>query len=339
TYVELIKKEFDIYSIQNKVISFSGSADINNTDVFYSERNPEVFKSSLENVFTDFEKEYEIIVVLHYVSYGYHYNGIPFWLLKIIKLIDKHSKVSLITLFHEISASGPIWTKAGLTAPLQRYIARTIAIHSDRMITTTNWYRKVLEAWFPVQSSIKVIHQPVFSNMGTPTHELNFSVRKKQMVVFGGRNLRKDLYDRYLTEILKIKKNYQIECIIDIGAPLEPEFYAETGIISYGVLPEEEIAGILSTSLLGLIHYDLRTIDKSGVFASYQAFGLPTYIFADKHLEFVPQHTLHYSDKIASMEELESLSKQFEQNYKNRSLTSLMTTLTSELSVIRYIKK
>ena len=337
TYAELIKKEFDSCSILNKVISFSGDNIKNDQHVFYTGRNPEAFEKSLMTLCSDLI-EFNVVVVLHYVSYGYHPNGIPFWLLKIIRYIKADANLSLITIFHEISASGPIWTKAGLTAPLQRYIARTIATHSDRMITTTNWYRKVLEAWFPVQSPLKVIHQPVFSNMGEPNHELNFKHRKRHIVVFGGKNLRNDLYKTYLPEILKLKEDYQIESIIDIGSPLEEAFYLKTGIQSYGVLPEEKIADILATSLLGLIHYDLRTIDKSGVFAAYQAFGLPTYIFSDTHLEFIPTKTIYYKDNLVlSMDQLSILSLQFRADYYKRSIQSLMNELRSDFSKVHHI--
>src|SRR6266480_4308751 len=51
-------------------------------------------------------------VLLHYVNYGFQKRGVPFRLLSILRQLRSWHRGRLVTIFHELNASGPPWTSA-----------------------------------------------------------------------------------------------------------------------------------------------------------------------------------------------------------------------------------
>ena len=76
--------------------------------------------------------------------------------------------VPLVTIFHELYASGRPWQSAFWLSPLQKHIARSILNLSSLAITPTDLYRKRLSRWRK-DSAIKITAMPVFSNVGEPS--------------------------------------------------------------------------------------------------------------------------------------------------------------------------
>ncbi len=76
-------------------------------------------------------------VALHYVGYGYHKRGIPFWLVNgIQKWKQTDARRFLTTFFHETWASGSPWQSAFWLGPLQRRLAKRLAAMSDVTLTS-----------------------------------------------------------------------------------------------------------------------------------------------------------------------------------------------------------
>ena len=69
-------------------------------------------------------------IVLHYVNYGYHARGVPWSLPKKIERIHELTGARLITIFHELYASGSWRQSAFWLRPLQKHIARVLARRS-----------------------------------------------------------------------------------------------------------------------------------------------------------------------------------------------------------------
>lgn len=322
SYAENIQKELQHQQIENYTVSFSGTEVA--TGTYFSNCDTAIFEQHINQLLIQLKNK-ECVILLHYVSYGYDKNGLPFYLTSIIKRVTPQIKV--ITLFHEIGADGPIWSKAFWTARLQKNIAKQLAVRSDRLITTTAWYQEILEQW--VGHSKNVTLAPVFSNMGEPTIRISMAERKKMIVIFGGKALKEKLYQNYLQDILALKASYQIAEIIDIGLALDSAFYKTTGIQSLGICTDEVVSSYLSNAWLGVMHYDLRTIDKSGVHAAYQAHGLPTVIFTKEYIELLPAFNISGDDSaIYSETELEALSiQQVHYYYTHRSISSLVKNI------------
>ncbi len=63
-------------------------------------------------------------VLLHYVNYGFQKRGVPFRLLTILQALVEQHRGRMVTIFHELYASGPPWTSAFWLRPLQIRLAK-----------------------------------------------------------------------------------------------------------------------------------------------------------------------------------------------------------------------
>ncbi|MEP7014312.1 MAG: hypothetical protein ABI925_02625 [Verrucomicrobiota bacterium] len=104
-------------------------------------------------------------VILHYVNYGYQKRGVPFELLSILRQLRRDCSGRLLTIFHELYASGPPWTSAFWLRPLQTRIARSIAQLSDTCIVSSETLLAYVKRLTP-QVNARV--RPVPSNFGEP---------------------------------------------------------------------------------------------------------------------------------------------------------------------------
>ncbi len=93
-------------------------------------------------------------VVLHYSGYGYSKRGVPGWLARSIEQLS----IPVITMFHELFATGPITSSAYWFSFLMRRIARRIERASAKVITN----RDFSGHWLRPDSIVS----PVFSNFG-----------------------------------------------------------------------------------------------------------------------------------------------------------------------------
>ena len=215
-------------------------------------------------------------VLLHYVGYGYAKRGSPVWLIEGLENWKaKTSHVQLVTMFHEIYASGPPWTSAFWFSSLQRSLATRLAQLSDRCLTSKQLYAELLYKFNPKNcSQIPVL--PVFSTVGEPTQVLPLAKRSPQLVVFGGRASRIRVYQDSATTLVKVCQSLGIKKILDIGPPtgLNLSLIKEVAILEKGALPVSEISHILSHSLVGFLTYAPDFLAKSTIFAAYCAHGV-----------------------------------------------------------------
>src|SRR5262249_25616277 len=124
-------------------------------------------------------------VVLHFSGYGYQERGVPVWLVQGFRIWNRRAgRVPLLTIFHELYATGQPWQSAFWLSPLQREIARSILNLSSAAITTTDLYSKRLSEWRDGNAS-KITAIPVFSNVGEPGCGSAPCARTAVAVVFG----------------------------------------------------------------------------------------------------------------------------------------------------------
>ena len=215
-------------------------------------------------------------VLLHYVGYGYAKRGCPVWLVKGLEHWKSRTiDARLVTMFHEVYASGPPWTSSFWLSPLQRDLAAHLARLSDRCLTSKQLYAELLYKLNPKNcSQIPVL--PVFSTVGEPTQVLSLAERSPQLVVFGGRASRIRVYQDSATTLVKVCQSLGIKKILDIGPPtgLNLSLMKEVTILEKGALPVSEISHILSHSLVGFLAYAPDFLAKSTIFAAYCAHGV-----------------------------------------------------------------
>jgi hypothetical protein len=105
-------------------------------------------------------------ILLHYVNYGFQKRGVPFRLMSILSALRKQHRGKLITIFHELYASGPPWQSAFWLQPLQIHLAKRVARLSDSCIVSSESFLRQVKRLAP---SANVELHPVPSTFGEPS--------------------------------------------------------------------------------------------------------------------------------------------------------------------------
>jgi hypothetical protein len=227
-------------------------------------------------------------LVLHFSGYGYQKRGVPLWLVQGLRLWNRRaSRLPLLTIFHELYATGRPWQSSFWVSPLQKQIARSILNLSSAAIAPTDWYRKRLSEWRDGRP-IEVTTMPVFSNVGEPGRCSAPRTRSAAAVVFGLAGVEDRLFGIYRPDLERIIAALSIEKIFDVGPRFSsvPRTLAGVPVISKGVLPRAAVSELLQRTRFGFIAYPLDFIGKSGVFAAYAAHGVVPIVLSDKQGAF-----------------------------------------------------
>jgi len=229
---------------------------------------------SAESLINQLVQAYSVkTILLHYVGYGYAKRGCPKWLVDgLLHWKASFPKARLITMFHEVAASGPPWTSAFWLSGLQRQLAKRLVLMSDRILTSKRSYAELLQSYAPGRfDTIPTL--PVFSTVGELQNPSNLSERTRRLVIFGGRSNRFKVYKDSLEQLRQICRYLNIQQIFDIGPSLDslPADIDTVSITAAGCLPSEEISAILSDSIAGFFSYHPAFLGKSTIFAAYCA--------------------------------------------------------------------
>jgi hypothetical protein len=127
-------------------------------------------------------------VLFHYVNYGFQKRGVPFRLLSILRSLRQPGQGRLVTIFHELYASGPPWTSAFWLRPLQIDLARQVARMSDTCIVSTDNFRRELRRMVP---HAEIALHPIPSGLGEPFLSANQIAHRdpQRWAIFGGTGL------------------------------------------------------------------------------------------------------------------------------------------------------
>ena len=215
-------------------------------------------------------------VLLHYVGYGYAQRGCPFWLVDgLQRWRTANANHHLVTMFHELYASGLPWTSAFWLSPWQRNLVARLARLSDRAITSKQLYGETLHK-LSKSKHTHISAIPVFSNIGEPKNLLPLAKRQRRLVVFGGRNRRLRIYQHSLAVLSRTCKILKIKEVVDIGAATGLALSSVNGvpIMEMGKQSASVISTILANSLAGFLDYTPDFLAKSTIFAAYCAHGM-----------------------------------------------------------------
>jgi hypothetical protein len=216
-------------------------------------------------------------VLLHYVGYGYQPRGCPGWLVDGLTFWKSRGRRRLVTLFHEVYASGPPWRSSFWLSPAQQRLASRLAALSDGLVTSLALYRRLLRRRIP---GLDVAVLPVFSTVGEPAEVLPLAARARRLVVFGGPGGRARAYNRHAERLAEICRALNLEEVWDVGPPGPPGNGAGPAEVAgrplrrLGELPAAEVNALLAESLAGFVAYPPRFLAKSTVFAAYCAHGM-----------------------------------------------------------------
>jgi glycosyltransferase involved in cell wall biosynthesis len=212
------------------------------------------------------------VVLLEYSGYGYASRGAPLWLARGLRRVCGNGALPLVTMFHEISASGPIWSSAFWLSSVQRWIVKGLTRIAESAFVNRISGVQELENWFGAPSSVSV--QPVFSNVGEPEDRRNITERERTAVLFAGRTEKERLYQSHGSRIRRLLRREELDRLIDIGPPPRELFEIEGEVEVLGVQPAAKISQLLCRARMGLTHRRLDLLIKSGVVAGYLAHGV-----------------------------------------------------------------
>jgi hypothetical protein len=222
------------------------------------------------------EADEPAVVLLEYSGYGYAKRGAPLWLAHGLRRACGETGLPLITMFHEISASGPVWTSAFWLSFAQKYIARDLVHRSSGGCSN----RLDSVQWLRTHSSATVHLCPVFSNVGEADEQPPYQGRAASAVVFGGTG--KDaLYRDHGTPLVEFLRSANIRKIIDIGPKPTPSLLPSTPDIETvckGLISTSAVSHHLQTAQLGLVCRNPAALTKSGSLAAYLAHALPSVV-------------------------------------------------------------
>ena len=223
-------------------------------------------------------------VLLHYVGYGYAHRGCPFWLVDAVtRWRQARPGRRLIVLFHELYATGSPWSSVFWTSPFQQRLAARLGRAADARRMTTQvaaGQLRTLLGRAGRDAAIETI--PVFSTLGEPAAPPPLSARRRQLVVFGSRSWRADVYTRCLADFTNACRALEIERVVDVGLPLD----AVPGGLPVpvevaGPLPAAEAGALFAGSLAGYFSYPVLSMGKSTILAAYCAHGMVPVTFPD----------------------------------------------------------
>ena len=213
------------------------------------------------------------VVLLEYSGYGYASRGVPLWLARGLRRVCGEDGVPLITMFHELYATGPPWTSAFWWSFLQKQVVKKIANLSLAVVTNRTDSARWLEEQ-EEQTDAPVRFQPVFSNVGEPQSESGSW--DSYAVLFGG-NGKEPLYQNHGHDIAAILRDMEVDRVVDLGPP-PSEHVIEAIPIPVQIkeyVAAETISEYLQRASVGLLYRNPRALAKSGSLAAYMAHGVP----------------------------------------------------------------
>ena len=215
----------------------------------------------------------ESTVLLHYANYGYQSRGCPTWLIDgLARWKGEETGRRLVTVFHEVHASGPPWRSSFWLRPRQRQLAARLLRLSDAAVTSLELYAAVLRGW---RAEPTIVVSPVFSTVGEPEAVPPLADRPRRLLVFGGPGARARAWGEFRGELLATCRGLELEEVWDVGAPAgAPARLDGLPVRELGVLSAGETSARLLEGLAGFLAYPSGFLGKSTIFAAYCAHGL-----------------------------------------------------------------
>ena len=264
-YAALLAAALRSRGVDSRFVTIRAAAD-ERVDVL-ERRSPTALAAALESA----ER-----VVVHFSGYGYGSRGLCFWLVEGLERWRRQGRGRrLVTVFHELYATGPVWRTSFWTAPAQRWLACRLAMASDAMLATSAATAGRLQVWQP---ALRVETMAVFSNVGELAAPPAPKKRPATAVVFGGAHRARTwrALAAAAPEAGTALRAAGIAEIVDIGPGLGsiPSDLNRLPICVAGPLPAAEVSALLTRARVGIADYPRHVMTKSGILAAYFAHGM-----------------------------------------------------------------
>lgn len=324
-YTKLLADFLEKKGIKSKILVSDHLDNKNKKQTLFGKNN--------KNLYLLLENTNSKEIILHFSGYGYASRGLCF---NLIKSLEKWKQISisrkLITIFHEIYATGPIYRMSFWTSLAQKYLAKKLLKLSNVAIVTSKHNHTILSSF---DKKKKIIYSNVFSNIGELKKNRKLQNRKNIAIIFGSTHQKGILYN----DILVNKNQYEnilnkmsIKKIIDIGPKIEISKKIKfINIKRIGVKSKNYISFLLRNSKAGIVFYPESYMATSGIVAAYASHGLVIINLCKEKIfktnEFISD--VHYISKIKenNSSNLQKIANQTFRRYKRNNLNKTATLL------------
>lgn len=207
-------------------------------------------------------------VIVHMSGYGYARNGAPQWLVKALAKVREQprDRPSVIMMFHELYAKGPILSKAFWTWLPQQVSLRGLIRNSDCLRTTRHAYSD----WISRYSTKRVVTMPVFSNFGETPNPRPLTEREDRLVLLQTPNVRsakgRDFWQAWEHVDWALRPSTTVAAGRCGNLP--------TKVKRLGILDAKELAKLLRSSRYAFLDYFDGYLAKSTILAAVAAHGM-----------------------------------------------------------------
>ena len=330
-YAKILSDHLKKKKIRSKILISDHLDNKNNKKNLFGKKN--------KNLLLLLENNISQNVILHFSGYGYASRGLCFNLIKSLEIWKQNkSNRKLITIFHEIYATGPFYRMSFWTSFLQKYLAKKLYRLSDICLATSKQNQFILSSFGKKK---KIIYSNVFSNVGELKKNKKIKERKKNEIIFGNTYQKKILYKDIVLNKNKYEillKKMSVTEIIDIGPKVnisKSVSFKTINLKSIGIRTKSYISYLLANSKVGLVYYPVGQMTKSGIVAAYAAHGLVIINFCKKELskfnEFISgvNYLSYTSGNLKNI--LQKLSNESYKNYNKYALNRTASLIIKNL--------
>lgn len=212
-------------------------------------------------------------VIVQYSGYGFQKRGAPLWL---VRGLAASGHPQVLSMFHELYATGPVRSSAFWLSPLMRWIARRLAALSKHVYVS----RAAAARWLGGEN-ITVL--PIFSSLGEIERPAPFAERPNRLALFAYQAGAAAWYWERLKSVIEVLKP---ERVIALGR--SPDVVAaacdDVPVECTGILPAEDVAMHLAACRYGYLSYPPDFLGKSSILAAFAGNALAT-VLADEAVE------------------------------------------------------
>jgi hypothetical protein len=214
-------------------------------------------------------------VILHMSSYGFQKRGVPLWLTSAWeKLALMPERPRLLTMFHELAASGPATSSAFWLRPLQQWVMRRIARASDGLRTNREGYAAWLRS-VPGMEGRDVLVMPVFSNFGEPSILPAWQEREAAMSMFGWGIFSGESLAATISRAAAHCRRLGLSRLHVLGGGVLPEVETPgVEVRGHGFMAAADISRLMLSCRVGYSAYNPEYFGKSTLMAAFASHGL-----------------------------------------------------------------
>ena len=212
-------------------------------------------------------------LLLHFSGYGFHPRGLCQWLAREVEDARRvmGPRLRVVTMFHELFASGPPWGSAFWLSRVQAGIAARVARASDAVWTNSQHHAQWLQPKTRPGTPLHV--RPVFSTIGEPQAVPPTALRQRRLVVFGSASTRARALQALPRHAATLRAQGITE-LLEVGSGASAAWHHPALQHRHlGHLDETALHQLLASSAYALIDYPSIHLGKSTVFAAYAVHG------------------------------------------------------------------